>query len=215
MPPRSLILCAGALSGSRAEIIDRIAVALDNQVITQSEIVREIRLTEFLNGDPLDFSPGTKRKAADRLIEQKLIRKEIGLGRYAEPGPDGVLPTLNQIQTERFHAPEEYRQALEKYGITEEDLKTHLLWQLTLLHFIDVRFRTGVQVSDDEVRAYVENKPREKQDPDGSDKTGSVEDLRDKIRETLTEQRVDKQLDDWLAEARKRIRIDFHQEAFQ
>jgi peptidyl-prolyl cis-trans isomerase SurA len=210
-----LLIIAFLSSSSRAEIIDRLAVALDNQVITESEILREIRLTEFLNADPLDFSPGTKKKAADRLIEQKLIRKEIGLGRYAEPNPDGVLPLLNQIQTERFHGPEEYRQALERYGITEEDLKTHLLWQLTLLHFIDVRFRSGVQVSDDDVRAYFQSKLPEMQGSADPDKKASLDDLREKIRETLTNERVDKQLDDWLAEARKRARIDFHPEAFQ
>jgi len=215
MPARLLLLFAFLSTGSRAEIIDRIAVAVDNQVITESEMLREIRLTEFLNADPIDFSPVTKKKAADRLIEQKLIRKEIGLGRYAELNPEGVLPLLNQIQTERFHGTEGYRQALEKYGITEEDLKTHLLWQLTLLHFIDVRFRPGVQVSDDDVRAYLESKLREMQGSAGPNKDASQDDLRDKIRETLTSQRVDKQLDDWLAETRKRSRIEFHPEAFQ
>jgi len=215
MPARLLLLFAFLSAGSRAEIIDRIAVAVDNQVITESEMLREIRLTEFLNADPIDFSPATKKKAADRLIEQKLIRKEIGLGRYAELNPEGVLPLLNQIQTERFHGTEGYRQALEKYGITEEDLKTHLLWQLTLLHFIDVRFRPGVQVSDDDVRAYLESKLREMQGSTGPDKDASQDDLRDKIRETLTSERVDKQLDGWLAETRKRSRIEFHPEAFQ
>jgi peptidyl-prolyl cis-trans isomerase SurA len=215
MPARVLLLFVFLSTGSRAEIIDRIAVAVDNQVITESEVLREIGLTEFLNADPLDFSPGTKKKAADRLIEQKLIRKEMGLGRYAEPNPDEVLPLLNQIQTERFHSAEAYRQALEKYGITEEELKAHLLWQLTLLHFIDVRFRPGVQVSDDDVRAYLETKLREMHGSDGPDKNASPDDLRDKIRETLTSQRVDKQLDDWLAETRKHARVKFHPEAFQ
>ena len=215
MPARVLILCALLSGGSRAEIIDRIAVALDNQVITESEILREIRLTEFLNAEPLDFSAGTKKKAADRLIEQKLIRREIALGRYADPNPDGVAPLLKQIQTERFHNPEEFRQALEKYGITEEDLQAHLLWQLTLLHFIDVRFRPSVQVSDDDVRTYLEAKLREIQASTGPDKNANQDDLREKIRETLISQRVDKQLDDWLAETRKRTRVEFHPEAFQ
>ena len=75
-------------AGPRAEVIDRIAVTLDNQIITESEVAREIRLTAFLNGDPLDFSPEARRKAAGRLVEQKLIRREIDLGRYLEPSKE-------------------------------------------------------------------------------------------------------------------------------
>src|SRR5262249_49424474 len=64
-----LVLCAG-----RAEIIDRVAVVVGNRVITESEILREVRLTAFLNGAPLDFSAASKRKTAERLVEQRLIR---------------------------------------------------------------------------------------------------------------------------------------------
>src|SRR2546426_343802 len=151
---RALLILSVLASLSRAEIIDRIAVTLDNQVITESEILREIRLTGFLNDDPLDLSLEAKRKTADRLIEQKLIRKEIEFGRYVVPPASDVEPMLKQIQTERFHSPEEYREALQKFGISEEDLEAQLLWQATLLHFVDVRFRPGIQISDDEIHKY-------------------------------------------------------------
>jgi len=95
------------IAASRAEIIDRIAVTLDNQVITSSEVTLEIRLTAFLNGDPLDFSPGARQKAAGRLIEQKLIRREIQIGRYTAPSPEEVEPMLKEIQGQRFHSTEE------------------------------------------------------------------------------------------------------------
>src|SRR5262245_9914320 len=54
----------------QAEIIDRIAVVVGNGVITESQIIREIRLAAFLDGKPLDFSAESKRKTADRLVEQ-------------------------------------------------------------------------------------------------------------------------------------------------
>jgi peptidyl-prolyl cis-trans isomerase SurA len=198
----------------QAEIIDRIAATLDNQVITQSEITLEIRLAGFLNGDPPDFSPAAKRKAADRLIEQKLIRREMQVGRYAQPSPEEVGPMLQQIQAQRFPGAEQYRQALAKYGISEDDLKAHLLWQLSLLRFIDIRFRPGVQVSDDEIRAYFDRRLPElgKQAPA---ERVSFDDVHDQIRRILTNEGVDKQLDEWLAETRKRSRLEFHQEAFR
>ena len=215
MLARMVLLTAFVLPGSRAEIIDRVAVTLDNQVITESEILWEIRLTAFLNGDPLDFTPEARKKAAGRLIEQKLIRKEIALGHYVELKPEEAEAAEKQMQSERFRNPGEYRQALEKYGVAEADLQAHLLWQVTLLHFIDLRFRPGVQVTDEEIRAYFEKELAEQQKSSGPGKPASFEDVRDKIQEILTNQRVDKQMDDWLAETRKRTHIEFRPEAFQ
>jgi len=209
------LLSSLLIAASRAEIIDRIAVTLDNQVITASEITLEIRLTAFLNGDPLDFSPSARQKAAGRLIEQKLIRREIQLGRYPTPPPEEAERMLKEIQQQRFDGAAEYRHALANYGVSEGDLKAHLLWQLTLLRFIDIRFRPGVEVTDAEIQSYFDGNQAKLQAQSGTSKRLSLNDLRSQIRETLTEQGADKQLDVWLAEARKRTRIEFHQEAFQ
>lgn len=211
---RAIFLTVFWFTGSRADIIDRVAVTLDNLVITESEILLEIRLTAFQNGGPLDFKPEAKREAAGRLIEQRLIRKEIEVGRYVQPGPADVDPMLRQLEA-RFHSPEEFRQALEKYGIREEDLKAHLLWQLTLLRFIDVRFRPGIQITDQDIQQYFSQKLPELEKQAGPEKKIRLDDLRDKIQEALTDERVDQQLNDWLAETRKHMRIEFHPEAFQ
>ena len=53
-----------------AAIIDRIAITVANQVITESQIDDEIRVTAFLNREPLDLSAAAKKQAAGRLIEQ-------------------------------------------------------------------------------------------------------------------------------------------------
>lgn len=203
------------VAASGAEIIDRIAVTLDNQVITTSEITLEIRLTAFLNGDAVDFSPDARRKAASRLVDQKLIRREIQVGRYTAPPPEEVEPLLKTVLDQRFHSTEEYRHALASYGVSEDELKAHLLWQITLLRFIDIRFRPGVQVTDAEIQAYFDSNRAQLQVQSGTSRNLSLDDLRSQIRDILTEQGADKQLDVWLAQARKRTRIEFHQEAFQ
>jgi len=212
---RAIFLSAFWFSGSRADIIDRIAVTLDSQVITESEVLLEIRLTAFQNGAPLDFKPEAKREAAGRLIEQKLIRKEIEVGRYIQPNPADVEPMLKQMEAQRFHSPDEFRHALEKYEVRAEDLKAHLLWQLTLLRFIDVRFRPGIQITDQDIQQYFNQKLPELEKQAGPEKRIRLDDLRDKIQEALTDERVDQQLNDWLAETRKHMRIEFHPEAFQ
>ena len=123
MTMRWILLSAMFAAGAHAEIIDRIAVTLDKEVITASEVTQAIRLTAFLNGDPLDFSPTARRETAERLIEQRLIRREIELGRYAQPPATGVEPMLKRIQAERFPGAHDYQDALAKYGISGEELK--------------------------------------------------------------------------------------------
>ena len=51
---RALLVLLLVSVACRAEIIDRVAVVVGSGVITESEILREIRLTAFLNGEPLD-----------------------------------------------------------------------------------------------------------------------------------------------------------------
>jgi len=212
---RAIFLSAFWFTGSRADIIDRIAVTLDNQVITESEVLLEIRLTAFQNGTPPDFKPEAKRQAAGRLIEQKLIRKEIEVGRYAQPNSADVDPMLKQIEAQRFHSPEDFRHGLETYRVTVEDLRAHLLWQLALLRFIDVRFRPGIQITEQDTQQYFDQKLPELEKQAGPEQKVHLDDLRDKIQDALTDERVDQQLNDWLTETRKHMRIEFHPEAFQ
>jgi len=141
MMQRALLLLAVLPGCQRAEIIDRIVVSVGNQVVTASEVRRDIQMAAFLNGVEPDFSPDSRHKATERLIEQKLIRKEIEVGRYPGPSAAETDPLLQQVREQRFQSNEEYLQALQKYGISEPDLKAQLLWQLTLLRFIDFRFR--------------------------------------------------------------------------
>jgi peptidyl-prolyl cis-trans isomerase SurA len=212
---RAIFLSAFWFTGSRADIIDRIAVTLDSQVITESEVLLEIRLTAFQNGTPPDFKPEAKRQAAGRLIEQKLIRKEIEVGRYVQPNSADVDPMLKQIEAQRFHGPEEFRHGLETYRVSVEDLRAHLLWQLALLRFIDVRFRPGIQITEQDIQQYFDQKLPELEKQAGPEQKIHLDDLRDKIQDALTDERVDQQLNDWLTETRKHMRIEFHPEAFQ
>jgi len=213
MQALAIFLGLTILTLSRAEIIDRVAVALDNQVITQSEIMQEIRVTSFLNGESLDFSPGARRQAADRLIEQKLIRREIALGRYAQPSLVDADSSLEQVKKQRFTSEAEYREALEKYGLKEDELKAHLLWQITLLRFVGVRFRPSIQVSAEQTHQYFEKQQGEMEKVAG--KPLVFDEARDDIEEILIAQQVDQQLDRWLAQARERAHIEFRSEVFQ
>ena len=212
--PAPTILCLLALVASaHAEIIDRIAVSLGTSVITAGDVDREIRVTAFLNGSKLDFSPATKRATAERLVEQTLIRRELELTRFSMPEASAAVPLFLQFRKTQFPSDEDFQRALKDAGITEQDLKDELLWQLTLLGFVDVRFRPGVQVTEQDLRDYFEKVVRPTAQAAHPGEPIALEDYRDKIVETLSGNRADQEMDLWLRETRKRTDIVFHEEA--
>jgi hypothetical protein len=192
---------------ARAEIIDRIAVTVDNRVITESEILRQIRITAFLNGEQPDFSAANKRATADRLVEQILIRRELETTRNAIPGASS---SANYQELKQKYAAGEYQKALAKYQITDQDVKEALQWQAVLLDFIDMRFRPGIQVPEADVEDYY--KLQAAQNPG---KLPPFEEARESIENILTARLVDNAVDRWLGQARTQTRIRYMQEVFR
>lgn len=210
---RRLAIIAASLFvlNAPAAVIDRIAVALGNQVITESEIIEEIRVTAYLNGGAVDLSPKSRHQAADRLIEQKLVHKERELERYDDPPGDTAAATLAALE-KRYPSAAAFDSALREYGLTRADLQAHLLWQSSLLQFVEQRFRPAVQVTRDDVKKYFDEKVLPAAKPG---QKVNLDDMRESIEETLTSALADKQLDDWLRDTRAHTKVEFYDEAFR
>jgi len=204
-----------ALPPLRGDIIDRIAVSVGNRVITASDLDREIRVTAFLNGVKPDFSPANKRATVERMIEQKLIRRELENSRYPVPGPSEIEPVLDKIKKDRFRDEADLQSALSGYGITEQDVKDELLWQRTLLSFIDVRFRPGIQVSEQEIQNYFNDVVAPAAEASHPRQPVTLEEYRAQIEATLAGKRVDQEVDTWLHNARQRLEIIYHDEVLR
>ncbi len=204
-----------AVAFLRADIIDRIAVSVGNRVITTSDLDREIRVTAFLNGVKPDFTNTGKRATVERMVEQKLIHNELENARYPVPAAAEVEPELSQFKARFFPDDAAYRQAMAAAGITEQDVKNELLWQRTLLLFIDIRFRPGVQVTDQEIQDYFDKTVAPAARLAHPNQTPKLADYRDQIEQTLIGQKVDSDMDTWLQAARRRTQIVYHQEAIQ
>lgn len=131
-----------------ADTVDRLAVIVGNTVITESEVLREVRLTEFLNEQPLDLASAQRKAAAERLVDQTLIRNEMELSRYPLPASSEAEAMLQKIRDARFKTDAEYGAALARYGITGDELLQHLHWQLAAMRFTEVRFQTRIPQTD-------------------------------------------------------------------
>ena len=178
------------LVAAAAGVVDRVAVVVGNTVFTETEVMDELRITQFLNGQPLNLGPDERRAAAERLVDQQLIRSEMEMGHYPAPSAQEADAMLRKLRQERFRTTSQYRAALTQYGIGEEQLKKHLLWQLTAIRFTDQRFSVGAPSTP----ALAANQSGGAAAGEGS---------------------VDEQMSAWLKEARARTRIAFKKGAFE
>jgi hypothetical protein len=207
MPTHIAALILFSMNIASGVVLDRIAAVAGNRVVKLSNLDREIRITAFQNGEKPDLSPKAKRKALERLIDQEMIRKEIESGQYPMAGEEEAKKLLGQLLSERYRSDPEVEAALLSYGITREQLLAKLRWQLTVLRFIDQRFRPGANVSDADVVAYYRQHATELNSP--------IENSRDRIRETLSGKKVDEQFESWLEQARKNVKVEVYEQAFQ
>jgi len=191
---------------SVAVVIDRMAVVAGNRVIKDSDIERDIRIIDFLNGNKLDLGPAARRKAAQRLIDQAMIRREVDLGRYPAPSQAETENLLQQVKKQP--------QALQAYGITQQELESQVRWQITVLHFIEQRFRPAVLVSEQESDAYYRAHAADFRDPQ-TGKIPLIDAVRDQIQDILAAPKVTKEFEDWLDRARKRTKVEYREASLE
>jgi hypothetical protein len=191
MMRQALLAIAFTLAAAAAGVIDRVAVVVGNQVITESEVLLEVRLTEFFNGQTLDLGADQRKAAAERLVDQQLIRNEMQIGGYPMPVESEGDAVLRKFRQDNYPGIPAFRAALENHGLTEDEVKRHLLWQAAAMHFTDLRFHMTMA-------APATTQADQSQSADRSIDT-TVED----------------QMEVWLKEVRSNTRIQFKKGAFQ
>jgi hypothetical protein len=196
-----------------AVIIDRIAVRVGNAIIKDSDIDRIVRVTEFLNGEQLDVGNKARRDAAKRLIDQAFIRQEVQVGDYPRASWDEANQQIAKLIREHYRDQAGFEQALKRYGLVEPDLRFEFQWQLTVLRFVDLRFRPAVLVKDEEVEQYYrEHLPALRK---ANPKDSSLDALRDQVHEILVGEKVNQLFFAWLDDHRKEEKVQIVEESLR
>jgi hypothetical protein len=208
MLTHALIAATLALGLAQAETLDRIAVSVGPDVVTESQVIVDLRVAAFLEHKPLDLSGAAKRKAAERIVDQRLILREAVDSHVTLPSTEAAAGLVTPYAAESG-----YQADLARYGISERDLAAHLLAGLRTLTFTDLRFRPDVLVSADDIRSYYDTLARQP----GSNRAPlqSFEESRDQIERLLVEQRVLEALDEWLETARSAAHVQYREKAFE
>jgi hypothetical protein len=199
----AILLLANPMA--RAVIVDRIAVIAGGGIVKDSDIRLDLRITSFLNKEPVSFTAASRKKSASRLIDQLIIRNEVEKGDYPA-GSTAEAQTLFEDIQKRYPTETAFKKVLTSIGIDEDELKARLIWQLRVLGFIDARFRPAVLVSDKEVEKYYAAH-KQQLELANRGKPATMDALRPQIEDILAGERENQLLDDWLSRRRQETKI--------
>jgi peptidyl-prolyl cis-trans isomerase SurA len=201
----------------QAEVIDRLMAVVDRQIITLGDIEQELKLQEM---DPHPAEPGrpaenqeprqTEQLVLDRLIEQNLIRQQIGLFPGIDVTEEEIETQMAEMQ-KKFGGATAWNRALKEHGVTLESIRNRIRWQLEVMKFIDYRFRQFVIIDAGEIEAYYNNQFLRDLRQRGIREQPPLSEVEEKIRQILVEDKLNAQVDEWLSSLRAAAAIEiFH-----
>lgn len=189
-------------------VLDRVIAIINGDVLLQSDVQEEQRFAAL---EPFSVSPGTDtpQRAARRLANRTLILQQMKaqeqLGIVTDEQVQQALTDLrNHLpKCRQYHCatPEGWKAFLAANDLTEEEVVAHWRQRLSILRFIDLRFRSGIRIPNEEIEAYYKKSilpVYERQ----NEKPPPLSEISSRIQEVLLQQQVNGLLRDWLKSLR-------------
>lgn len=131
----------------RAETIDRVLAILPGQIITLSDVeaALDLGLVEAPAGG--DRIAGALLALIDRVLMLNEVRRVVP----PEPSPEAIEARVARIR-QRFGSPAGLSRVLDARGIDETVLRLYAADDLRLASYVDERFSSAAQPTDEEIR---------------------------------------------------------------
>jgi hypothetical protein len=204
------LLCSAAVPVFAGDIIDGIVATVNRQPILRSDWDEAVRFEAFMQQKRLtDLSEADHVLALQHLIDRQLLKAQMGDATYMQPKAEALQQDIDKVRAQVPNGKDDlaWEDLLGRYGLNEAQLREHLLVEFQTMNFIEVRLRPAVHVQEEDVEAYYRNQLI----PD-LEKTGgtvvALPDVAPRIRELLTQQRMDEMLDAWLHNLRQQADIE-------
>lgn len=196
------------LPARASDIIDRIVATVNGHAILQSDWEEAIRYEAFIDGRQLDKLTADDRKATlDRLIDQELLREQVRSSASQAKNTE-LEQRIQEIRKLYPGAETEqgWRARLERYGLNEKELKNRVAQQLNLMQMVEARLRPGIQVDLSSIELYYQERIVPQLRNSGAKQVALAE-VSTKIKELLTQQKMNDLLGSWLQTLRAASQI--------
>lgn len=180
------------------QLLDRVLARVNGEAITKTDLEasRALGLVEV--------TPGEKNPndaALQQLVDRQLLLEEVARFPPPEPTPMAIDQEVQRLTQHASTPPAELQRTT---GVDEARLRGIARDSLRIRAYLDQRFGTAGQVTEDEVRDYYQAHPKEFQ-KDGQ--TIPFEDAEPAARERAAADRRRQTIDQWLREVRSRAEV--------
>ena len=205
--PAAASVLSLALLLAQGTVLDRVVAVVNGDVILESDVDEERRFEQIqpYRRIAAEFS---REQAIERLIDRTLILQQAQLepeDAISDEALDAQLATLRKDipECKQYHCETDagWQKFLADHGFTVEEFRERWRQRMELLRFIEVRFRNGIRISDDEIKAYYEKTML----PEYAKQhvtPPKLETISKRIEEVLLQQQVSNLLQDWLKSLR-------------
>ena len=188
--------------------LDHVVAIAGASVILQSDVVQEMHFSAL---EPLQILPGqnTPASALRRLIDRTLILEQMHEQQQPidTPAPEvekavaDLRRSIPACEQNRCDTQEKWNYFLRSNDLNPELVEQRWSQRMAILHFIDIRFRSGIRIAPDQISAYYQKtlvpaleKNHETAPP--------LADVSTRIQEILLQQQVSGLFQDWLGSLR-------------
>lgn len=193
----ALALLLSLPAAGQAGLIDRVAAAVDTEVITWSELRQAVLFNERVGGGK--DAPALAGQTLEGLINRALIVREARRLRFVDVLPEEVDAEVARLRS-GLGSEEAYRKLLARMDVTEGGLRALLEDRLLAERFIEKKIGLLLRVNHAEALAYYERHPDE-----------FAGRRFDEVKKTITArilgQKLDRELAAYLADLKARAEI--------
>lgn len=190
-----------------AEVIDRIVAKVNGRIILESDLNEAMCYEALLSGRALaDFVEDDRRAVLDRLIDQELLREQMKSASFQHASEAEATRQITEARKQYTDGAQDetWHSLLSRLGLNEEALQAHVKQEIDLMRLVDAHLRPTVQIDSKTIEAYYRDKfvPQLKQGEDVA-----LADVSGKIRELLTQEKVNELMVSWLQSLRSESQV--------
>jgi len=195
-------------------VLDRVVAVVNGRAILSSDL-REEMLLSVLEPSEGEAVVESRQEALQRLISRTMIRQQIREedARSLEPTSKEIQERIDEIRKELPICVREncttdagWNAFLVRHELTESRVRAYLRNRMQILRFIEIRFRQGIQISQQEIETYYRNTlvPQYQ----AGQAIPPLSAVSPRIEEILLQQQVNMMFSGWLESLRKQGEVE-------
>lgn len=193
---------------SAKELLDRVAITVGLEVITEQEIYEQVRIAAFLDGKTPEYTQQVLRDTADRMVTQRLLLLDMRANGFPMPAEEELDALMEASKREHWGSVEAFEASAREAGLDPIAIRLFLRGMLATEQYVNFRFRSAVRVSESALlEVYLERYPPS-QEPNAPPPP-EFEQVREALEAGLQEETMNQNIERWLEDARERAGLRY------